>query len=329
MKYPDLLKCHVAIVTAKYLYTVIVTSVLTVLLSFIAIFGNLLIIIAIARNKRIQSQSNILLGTLCLSDLLIGIIVQPIYVARGILEVLGKTNGPYCTLQNVHIFFAYFGVGASITTMAIVSVDRCLAICRPFLYREFQSKGKCLTIIAIDWSILLILMLTPYLGLRSVAIYIGASLVMVISITTIIACYISIYFVIIRHKRRISEQTVSQVEASDERSQRPQERRKTNTVAILIAVLFVCYVPHVACISYKSFSGQKIIIISKVVEAIILMNSSINPVIYCLRMSEIRSAVKDILRKVFCKSEDNGLSLDSRKHQMEGREISSKLSRGQ
>ena len=299
----DLLTCTVPEITSRYKITAIVTSALMIPISMITILGNLLVIVALIRNKRIQSQSNILLGSLCLTDLLIGIIGQPIFIARRFLEINGSVTTSFCDLQKIHIFFAYLGVGASITTLAIVSLDRWFAICRPFVYHEHQSVRKCIVVITVDWTLLLILMISPYIGVPSVSIYIGASIVMVISILTIVVCYINIYLVILRHKNQISEQAaVSHADPTEVRNERPAERRKTNTIAIIIAALFACYAPHIITICIKSFTGRKLLLESRVFEMIILMNSSINPVIYCLRSSEIRTAAKEVLKVIFSKS---------------------------
>lgn len=300
MKKLNLLDCRLPEITSHYKITAILTSAFMIPISVVTILGNLLVIIALIKNKRIQSQSNILLGSLCLTDLLLGIIGQPIFIARRYLEVSGSGTTAYCDLQNIHIFFAYLGVGASITTLAIVSLDRWFAICRPFVYQEHQSIRKCIVVITVDWLLLVILMISPYIGLPSVGIYIGASIVMLISILTIVVCYISIYLVLLRHKNQISVQAqVSHAEPVELRNQRPAERRRTNTIAIIIAALLACYAPHIITISIKSFTGRKLLLESRVFEMIILMNSSINPIIYCLRSSEINTAIKQVLKMIF------------------------------
>ena len=296
----DLLACIIPEITDSYRITAIVTLALMIPISVVTIFGNVLVIIVLVKNKRIQTQSNILLGSLCLADLLIGIIGQPIFITRRFLEIDGDVSTAYCDLQKIHIYFAYLGVGASITTLAIVSLDRWFAICRPFVYHEFQSIGKCMVVITVDWVLLMVLMIIPYIGLASVAIYIGSSIVMVISILTIIACYINIYIVMLRHKKQISQQAaVSQAEPSAVTNGRPAERRKTNTIAIIIATLFACYAPHIVTICIKSFTGRRLQLESRVCELIILMNSSINPIIYCLRSTEIKTAVRKVIQQIF------------------------------
>lgn len=299
MKFIDLLNCAIPELSAAYKNTAIATSVITVPLSLITTFGNLLVVVAITKNKRIQSQSNILLAGLCVTDLFVGLIGQPIYVARRVYELKLNFDSVYCTLVKIHIYFAYLGVGLSVTTMAFVSLDRWFAICRPFRYQELQSKTRYVVIIVTTFLLYSILMATPYAGLPSVAIYIGGSITVLISTIIIIVCYISIYTVILRHKRRITEQSVSQVQASNERSRRPAEKRKANTIAILLCILFICYCPHVSLICYKSFSGKKMAVASRWAETIIMMNSSINPVVYCLRSTEIRDAVKAIILNMF------------------------------
>lgn len=302
----DLLNCSIPIVTEQYKLAAIFTLAVIIPLSVITIVGNVLVMAAILKTKRIQSQSNILLGSLCLTDFTVGLIVQPIFAVRRLLELNGDAGSAYCVMQKIHIYFAYLSVGASITTLAIVSLDRWFAICRPFVYKQRQSKTLCLVVLVVDWTLIAILLFIPYIGLPSIAIYIGAAVVTVTSIFLIIVCYINIFVVILRHKKRITEdQTISHVEGSDMRNDRPAERKKTNTIAILIGTLFVFYVPHIVTICMKSYTKRDLIIQSRIAELIVLANSSVNPIIYCLRSTEIKTAIKALLKSAFARDQDS------------------------
>ena len=61
--------------------TNLVTGVLNTVLSPFAVMANLLIVLIILTRKSLQSPCNILLACLAISDLQLGILVQPSYVA--------------------------------------------------------------------------------------------------------------------------------------------------------------------------------------------------------------------------------------------------------
>ena len=65
---------------------VIVNCVLNAPLMLISILGNALVLAAITRTPSIRSTSMTVLCSLAVTDLIVGIIVQPIYVAREITK---------------------------------------------------------------------------------------------------------------------------------------------------------------------------------------------------------------------------------------------------
>ena len=66
--------------------TNLVTGVVNAVLSPFAVAANLLIVFVIYRKISLQTSSNLLLGCLAVSDFLVGLVVQPSYVAYRLLE---------------------------------------------------------------------------------------------------------------------------------------------------------------------------------------------------------------------------------------------------
>ena len=78
----------------------IVTAILNAVFSLITATGNFLIVQVIWRTEELHSPSFILLFCLAISDLLVGLICQPFFVAYQIAE-LAESFSVYCTLRMI------------------------------------------------------------------------------------------------------------------------------------------------------------------------------------------------------------------------------------
>ena len=67
--------------------------------------------------------------------------------------------------------------------------------------------------------------------------------------------------------------------------------------------LVVCYVPYVTLKIVISLSRERFpnfIIITEMATVLVLFNSTLNPLLYCWKISEVRQAVKLTIRQVIC-----------------------------
>ena len=103
----------------------------------ITILLNLLVMIAVKTKARLQRKSNIALTCLASTDLMVGLVAQPvlIVVMVNLLKSLKEdTTIGVCSLQIAVKFFAYFFCFASFIHLFIITMDRCIAITYPFIY---------------------------------------------------------------------------------------------------------------------------------------------------------------------------------------------------
>ena len=113
--------------------------------------------------------------------------------------------------------------------------------------------------------------------------------------------YFKIYFIVRRHRVQIQALQIRQVAQNDEEMvhiARLQGSAVGTLYVYLLALL--CNLPQFCSFAVVANSelstGIKIFDISS--GTLMLMNSSLNPVIYCWKMRHIRSAVMDILRNI-------------------------------
>ena len=126
----------------------------TVLLGFIAIaglFGNSMIILAVAFSRKLQTTTNAFVTSLGFSDLLASIVLLFFMIGT-----LGKNGWPlpdaYWICQGT-AFLVYATIGTSIYTMASIALNRLVIITKPHLYKKLFKSWKLVLFIAIPWIV--------------------------------------------------------------------------------------------------------------------------------------------------------------------------------
>uniref|UniRef100_A0A3B4A6M1 Gastrin/cholecystokinin type B receptor n=1 Tax=Periophthalmus magnuspinnatus TaxID=409849 RepID=A0A3B4A6M1_9GOBI len=127
------------------------------LIFLISVFGNLLIIIVLALNKRMRTVTNSFLLSLAVSDLMMALFCMPFTLIPNILEdyIFGEAM---CKIT------AYFmGISVSISTFSLVAIaiERYSAICNPLKSRSWQTRSHAYRVITLTWVLSLLLMV-PY-----------------------------------------------------------------------------------------------------------------------------------------------------------------------
>ena len=277
---------------------VIVNSLLNVPLMLISVVGNSLVLVAVLFNSPLRSSSVILLCSLAVSDISIGLIVQPCYIAKeftssGILLELTATMG-----------FAFCGV--SFATMALISVDRLLALRYHIVYRTVVTLPRLVAAMMFIWLVHFIFLNKVWVPAEF--LYAGVALIFlyIVAATT---SYIGIYRIVRRHQRQIhvQHQAVQSLNthASTTLKFLSLQRAAVNTFVFYICSI-VCYFPWLIyrlCYGDYFVSNQKTGWIFTT--TLVFANSSINPFLYGWRLRELRKGVLKILRKL-CRKHSQG-----------------------
>ena len=127
--------------------------ILNTFISITATIGNLLVLVTIWRTPHLHSPSNTLLFGLVLSDLCVGIVLEPLYV--GFQAVLFKNSGKIttCTLFNTLTLISTFLTAVTLLTVTAMSVDRYLAIYLHLRYEQVVTENRARKVILCLWFI--------------------------------------------------------------------------------------------------------------------------------------------------------------------------------
>ena len=271
---------------------IIINCVLNAPLMLISILGNALVFAAIIRTPSIRSTHMIMLCSLAVSDFLVGLIAQPIFIAKEI------TNDSM--LNNLVVTVAYSVCGVSLLTMTTLSVDRFLALHYHMRYATLvtESSVKCTLIIIWLLNFLSSLFFFWNKHLHSFVFSISTILLVIISTFS----HIRIYLIVSKHQSQIhaQQQTVQSSNAENNLNMARLTRSAFNIFLFYIALL-LCYCPIYVILTVFATSGKEWQTEWNFAHTAVFMNSSINPVLYCCRLRELRTAVVKTVRQMLCK----------------------------
>lgn len=135
---------------------VVLNCVLNATLMLVSIFGNILVLATILKTLLNSSPSTVFLCSLALSDLLVGVVVQPVYIANAL------TGMTY--LQTTMATLAFAASGVSLFTMTVIAVDRSLSLHYHMRYPQLVTRSRAVYLTAILWIVAVVLSFSHHLS---------------------------------------------------------------------------------------------------------------------------------------------------------------------
>ena len=277
--------------------TYIANSVVNTFLSYTAIMLNILTIHAMRKTSSLPKTIKTLLLSLAVSDLGVGLLVQPLFVIALVRYLQQKDI--YLVLIAYRFASGLFAVSSFLSVTAL-SVDRFLAVHLHLRYQELVTHKRVIAAVITIWafSTLIALLIDWDASIILIALTFISSLCVIC--TTIIYC--KIYFAVRRHANQIQALQVQQVQNYGEMAANAAKLRKfaVSTFYVFLVFLF-CYLPHI-CILVLRILTPKLNATLNAFEfyslTLVYANSSLNPVVFSWKMRAIRHGIMDILRKL-------------------------------
>ena len=277
----------------------IANCVLNAFLAITAIILNSITIQALRKTSSLAKPLKALLLSLAVSDLGVGLLVQPFYF--GLLVKWLQRESSTDAVCNAFLFVTYLFSAASLFGVIALSVDRFLAIHLHLRYQEIVTHRRVVAAVISNWVFSAFISLFNWgvsTNITNVVFAIIGGMCVVVSAVL----YSEIYFVVRRHRAQIQALQIRQVSQNDEEIANIARLRRSAVGTFYVYLLaLLCNVPQFCSFAVvansKLSSGIKVFDISS--GTLMLMNSSLNPVIYCWKMRHIRSTVADILRNIF------------------------------
>ena len=273
-----------------------------VFLAFTATLGNTLILIALHRVSSIHPPTKFLLRCLAMSDFCVGVIAQPLFIAF----LIGLASGSWPILNLTLNFFNFFFCGFSVTTAAAISVDRLLALLLGLRYRHTVTlrRVRCLVV-----CLFLVVIATSFTySLSSWGIANSAGFVVVItSLFLSVFSHAKIFLKLRQHQAQARRQHVGHEQARQANGGGiPMNIERYKKIVSIIAwvqlALVLCYFPMFIFFGLAMATNWYRIgsFFYVCAATVVYFNSTLNPILFCWKIREVRQAVKTTVKQIRC-----------------------------
>ena len=224
-----------------------------------------------------------MLCSLAVSDLLVGFVAQPLYIADE-LKGFGTMN-----VLSYHLsgMIGFFVSGVSVGTMAAISVDRFLALHYHMRYATLVTNAR------VRWTLIIIWFVFSGLGFyfwNKFVYHLMAGIFIAICLVVCTFSYIKIFKVVRQHQLqiRLQQQTLESSNIGN------INMTRLKNSAINTFVFRISYARMLFSIRrfttlfgtiYKDWKTEW-----DFATTVAFMNSSINPILYCWRLRELNKA---------------------------------------
>ena len=280
----------------------VLNCIIDVCLPITSVGGSALLLAAVIKFPQLREvPSNLLLASQAVSDLLIGLLIQPLITARNIRVLLG-----HCFLKQSNFlngfsnYCAHSLLFSSCLNICLITLDRYICIAHSLRYQTLVTEERVIRAISASWLFSLAfatIQAVPFLPGSTILINTARAFAVIppaLLVIIALVCYFKMTKIARRHKRQIQAQ-MNAIQAPTE-----QDIRSTKTALLMVGVIFLCYMPGVCLSMAFRFHGSKNPAMLEAIRMFIItlafLNPSINPLVYYARSRKIRRYVWKVLK---------------------------------
>lgn len=263
-----------------------------------ASLGNILILISLRKSQAIHAPSKALFSSLALSDLAVGLIVAPLHFCLT-LGIVQDNPLLYCTFFAPTTAAGYTMASVSTLTAVAIALDRYLAFRLRIRYRQLVIVNRVVLLLSLVWIIGILFALSWTLN-RNISHIVGACATFLCRSTTFY-CYLKIFIGLRHQAAQIQKQ--NQVARASQRNffNIPVYKKSVKNMFLIYCIILICYVPYFLALMllFSVGLGSSTFLVISLSYIIIILNSLLNPFVYCWRIPEIRRQVLSILNGIY------------------------------
>ena len=274
-----------------------VTYIITIIFNSIScpftVALNVLVIMAVKRRPRLQSYANILLACLAVTDALTGLLVQPTYIIWRIFQLLGGINTDI--IHRLHNLFLVAVTLSSALHLMLVTCERLIAIKYTMAYPHLVTAQNIKVAVTSSWVLALFFSvlrwpLSDLLFNESVAEKLRKMIVFIVLTFCVVfmtTSYAILYKEAARQKNKLKAQQLPQEDVE----RFVKERKALKTTVYVVGAVLLCLSPGALSKFVFITAELNSTYLAPWFRTTAMLNSLLNPLIYCWRQKEIRQFV--------------------------------------
>ena len=262
--------------------------------------------VAVKTKQQIRTKSNIVLACLASTDLVVGLVVQPMTIAAYTFMLKGDADN-YCSLAGISMVIAVKCFVASFTHLLLVSGERFFAIKHTFAHETRVTEDRIIIAAGVAWLPGIIFPVeTSFTEGDKVFTNILPGIIMLVIFFVLMFYFNAAVYIEVR---RIEKHIVANQVSLEAKTKLLKNKKAFYTTAIVLLVIFFCYLPGqifmAIIISFKRsipvIVGNTALFLSGLLPT---LNSLFNPLIYAVRVRYFRVAfIQLLLRKTIPQAE--------------------------
>ena len=268
-------------------------------LSYTATALNITTILALRKTALLPKPLKTLLLSLAISDLSVGLVLQPWYI-KILSTLMGGEKTPNLQTTFKEFFStAWFLCSASFLGVVALSVDRFLAIHLHLRYLEFVTRRRAVALVIFVWvmSAFLTTLVDSVLKQNGAVVYISIE---ALSLITTALFYYQIYIVVKRQTNQMQNLRIQQ-EQTENIANAARLRKSALGTFWVYVVFLACYLPDIIIHTAILSADKNSALLNNLhlwALTLVFFHSSINPLIYCWNMRHIQYTILDIIRTI-------------------------------
>ena len=245
-----------------------------------------------------SSASKLLYRCLTTTDLFVGLFTHPLFATYWMSLV--HEDWSFCR-YTFHASFitSYVLCLVSLLTSTVISVDRLLALLLGLRYRQVVTLKRTYMIVATFWVVSGVATLCYILDPRITDWY--GYMIIPSCLVFSVASYTKIFHALSHHQTQVQGHVEQQPSQSNALNLARYRKAVYSALWVQIA-LVVCYCPYLIVVFFLTTSRQcsTLSFAFGISTVLVSFNSTLNPFLYCWKISEVRQAVKQTIREVLC-----------------------------
>ena len=277
-------------------------SVFNSCLCYTTIILNIVTIHAIRKTALLPKPLRTLLLSLAVSDVGVGLLVQPLYIST----LVSRLNKKRIDCISYTILLAAINLFciSSLLNVVTISVDRFLAVHLHLRYQELVTHKRVIAAVISIWLFSTIISSSAFYDSLLIISQVVWFVNMTVCLILVVIVYWRIYKVLKRHKNQIQSLQIQEVQQEVQNGDLSNflRLRKSALGTFYVCVVFwICYLPsHILSflLLARLLSPISFYEALPYTIALLFLNSSLNPIIYCWKMGPIRRTLMDIMRSI-------------------------------
>ena len=290
--------------TGDFYPTLVANCFFNAFLLFTTLVLNIITIQALRKVSSFPKPLKTLLLSLAVSDLGVGLLVHPLNIVHLVMNIEQNTNHRlYIMVYKAYLISSHLLCAPSFLGIIALTVDRFLAIHLHLRYQELVTHKRVIAVVIAVWVLCLCISSFVLNRILENVLDIIHATIGAVCLTTTGLIYCKIYSIVRHHTNQIHALQLQPVGQNQNGELANAARlKKTALATFYVYVVFVvCFLPFICVNAAYQIYGESELRLHLLYYSttLVYLNSSLNPLVYCWKMRNIRQAVISVLRNIF------------------------------